>query len=99
MSNLTACQPGWVAVFLQVDGNGYTTEPVACWLLREDGKASDPDVHPICALGGDVCDAKLVANYIGVIPPYADANRHRAAIRQLVEDAKRDPIKNTPTAA
>jgi hypothetical protein len=69
MSYLTACQPGWLAVFENVNGGGYSTEPVACWLLREDGRASDPLVHPMCALGSEVCDATKAANYLGVVGP------------------------------
>lgn len=88
MNNLIACQPGWVAVFQQVDGDGYTTEPIACWLLVEAPHQS-PEVHPVCALGSDVCDATLADNYLGVVGPYMDATRTRHAARQLVDAARK----------
>jgi hypothetical protein len=71
MSNLIACQPGWVAVFGALDGSGWYTEPVACWLAVH-APHQEVTVHPICALGGDVCDATLAANYIGVLGPGGD---------------------------
>lgn len=96
MSNLIVCQPGWVAVFKQVDGDGYTTEPIACWLLTL-APHQEPEVHPVCALGGDVCDATLAGNYLGVVGPYADATKTRDAARQLVE-AHRESTANQPAA-
>lgn len=70
MSYLTACQPGWFAVFTDVEGDGFSTEPVACWLLRQEGVGpGDQSVRPVCALGGDVCDATLAENYLGVVGP------------------------------
>lgn len=63
MSYLTTCQPGWLAVFEDVTGNGFTTEPIACWLNAVGS------VHPICALGGDIVDATLADNYVGVVGP------------------------------
>lgn len=67
MSDLTVCQPGWFAVFNDVNGSGFSTEPIACWLLV--AASGNTEVRPICALGGDVCDATLAANYIGVVGP------------------------------
>lgn len=65
MSQLTSCQPGWFAVFENPDGDGFSTEPIACWIVASD----DEDVRPICALGGDVCDASQAKNYLGVVGP------------------------------
>jgi len=73
MSNLIACQPGWVAVFHQVDGDGYTTEPIACWMATIVNTIEE--VHPVCALGGDVCDATIAANYLGVLGPGGDPKK------------------------
>jgi hypothetical protein len=67
MSYLTACQPGWSAVFANVNDDGFSTEPIACWLLRD--APGNPEVRPICALGGDVCDASEAENYLGVAGP------------------------------
>lgn len=89
MSNLITCQPGWVAVFGQIDGDGYTTEPIACWHTVLVNTVEE--VHPICAMGGDVCDATTVDNYLGVVGPGSDPKR-------LVE-AHRESLKNRPTAA
>jgi len=74
MSYLTACQPGWLAVFGNVDGSGFSTEPIACWLSLTlntpgNGTSGSPEVRPICALGSEVCDATRAANYIGVVGP------------------------------
>ncbi len=66
MSYLTTCQPGWFAVFEDGDG-GFSTEPVACWLLT--AAPGNQEVRPICALGGDICDATQAANYLGVVGP------------------------------
>lgn len=65
---MTSCDSGWRAVFAPAPGSDAAyTEPVACWLLVEhDGETH---VHPACALGADVCDATLAANYLGVIAP------------------------------
>jgi hypothetical protein len=82
MSNLIACQPGWVAVFGQIDGDGYMTEPVACWLAVVVNAISE--IHPVCALGSDVCDATTADNYLGVVGPGGDPKKlveaHRASI-------------------
>jgi len=67
MSYLTACQPGWLAVFANPNGDGFSTEPIACWM------ASNEDVKPVCALGGDVCDASTVENFVGVVAPNGNA--------------------------
>jgi hypothetical protein len=80
MSNLVACQPGWLAVFGQIDGDGYATEPVACWLLVEAPHVTS-EVRPICALGGEVCDATTAENYIGVVGPGGDPKRLVEATR------------------
>lgn len=89
MSNLIACQPGWVAVFRQVDGDGYTTEPIACWLLL--GTQHQPEIRPVCALGGDICDATLAVNYLGALGPGGDP-------KKLIE-AHRTSTAHRPTAA
>lgn len=89
MSYLTACQPGWSAVFAQVDGDGFALEPIACWLLVE-APHQRPEVRPVCAMGGDVCDASQADNYVGVIGPDGNA-------RKLVE-AYRQSQKNKPAA-
>ena len=69
MSNLTACEPGWVAVFAMSDANDdFELEPIACW-LHVDAPHGMGEVRPICALGGEVCDATQAANYVGVIGP------------------------------
>lgn len=81
MSNLITCQPGWVAVFRQIDSDGYTTEPVACWLLIET-PYQHGEVHPVCALGGDVCDATQADNYLGVVGPGGDARKLVEAYRE-----------------
>lgn len=94
MSNLIACQPGWVAVFKQIDGDKCTTEPIACWLLVE-APHQHPEVRPVCALGGDVCDATQADNYVGVIGP--GPNQSTEAMK-LVE-AHRESNTNRPTAA
>jgi len=93
MSNLIACQPGWAAVFGQIDGDGYTTEPIACWIVTIVNTIEE--VHPICALGGDVCDATIVDNYVGVVGPGPNQAQHA---KQLVE-AHRESTANRPTAA
>jgi len=94
MSNLIACQPGWVAVFHQIDGDGFSVEPIACWLLHEAPHQS-AEVHPMCALGGDVCDATQADNYVGVVGPGPHQVQHA---KQLVA-AYHESIKNRPTAA
>lgn len=82
MSNLIACQPGWVAVFRQIDGGGgYTTEPIACWLLV-DAPHQPAEVRPVCALGGDVCDATQADNYLGVVGPGSDPKKLVEAFRE-----------------
>ena len=82
MNNLVACQPGWLAVFEQTDGDGYATEPVACWLYVETPHRTAEDVRPVCALGGDICDASQAANYIGVVGPGGDPKKLVAATRE-----------------
>jgi len=58
-------------VFESIDyAEGFFTEPVACWLW-----VPGDNVHPICALGGDVCDATVVENYIGVVGPGGDVKQ------------------------
>lgn len=86
MSNVIACQPGWVAVFQQTDGDGYTTEPIAGWLLVE-APHQQPELRPLCPLGSDICDATQVEEYIGVVGPGGDC-------RKLVEAFR----KNKPAA-
>lgn len=73
MNNLIACQPGWIAVFHDADGEGYETEPVACW--NSVYVNAQTEVHPMCALGGDICDATLATNYIGVVGPGSDPRK------------------------
>jgi hypothetical protein len=84
---LTVCQPGWLAVFQQLNGVGFFTEPIACWFLVQ-APHQDVEVHPICALGGDVCDATLANNYIGVVGPGGDP-------KQLAEAARENAAKKT----
>lgn len=68
MSYMTACQPGWLAVFADANStDGFSTEPIACWLL--ESKDGEPTVKPICAMGRDMCDATVAANYVGVAAP------------------------------
>lgn len=93
MNNLITCQPGWVAVFKQVDGDGYTTEPVACWLLVE-APHQPAEVRPVCALGGDVCDATLAGNYVGVVGP----NRYQEEVAKQLVAAYRASNTNQPAA-
>ena len=93
MSNLIACQPGWVAVFHQIDGDGFTVEPVACWMSTTVNTRTE--VHPVCALGGDVCDATQADNYVGVIGP----GQHQAQQAKQLVAAYHESIKNRPTAA
>ena len=81
MSNLTTCQPGWLAVF--TDGDGFFTEPVACWRVDTDYE----DVRPICALGGDICDATKAKNYIGVVAPGGDPKKLVAAAQERTPTA------------
>lgn len=95
MSNLIACQQGWSAVFAQLDGDGFTLEPVACWLYV-DASHNMGDVRPVCALGGDVCDATQADNYVGVIGPGSDSTTAHNA-RTLVA-AYRESRKNKPAA-
>jgi hypothetical protein len=66
MSYLTACQPGWLAVFENVNGGGFSTEPIACWLYA-DGE--EPSVRPVCSMGRHMCDATLAGNFLGVAAP------------------------------
>jgi hypothetical protein len=84
MSNLITCQPGWVAVFQQTDGDSFFTEPVACWIAVVVNTIGE--VHPVCALGGDVCDATGADNYIGVAGPGGDPKKlyeaHRASLKK-----------------
>jgi len=81
MSNLVTCQPGWLAVFEEINAaDGFFTEPIACWQLSEGEYAAE--VRPICALGGDVCDASDVANYIGVVGPGGDPKKLVAALQE-----------------
>lgn len=68
MFALAVCQPGWLAVFTAVNGKGFVTEPVACWFLCHADSLS-PSVRPVCALGGEVCDATITSNYLGVVGP------------------------------
>jgi hypothetical protein len=96
MSNLIACQPGWVAVFKQLDGDGYTTEPIACWLLVE-APHQDGEVRPICALGGDVCDATLAKSYVGVVGPCHSSGNTADYAKQLVA-AFNESRANKPAA-
>jgi hypothetical protein len=79
MSNLTVCQPGWLAVFEEIGAeNGFFTEPVACWLaINAPGLH---EVRPICALGGDVCDATEADNYVGVVGPGSDPKKFIEAL-------------------
>jgi hypothetical protein len=79
MSQLTACQPGWLAIFENAHGDGFSTEPIACWLLSND----DEDVRPICALGGDMTDASQAKNFIGVAGPGTAAKAVYEAMRAL----------------
>jgi hypothetical protein len=82
MSNLVACQPGWLVVFEEIDAvDGFFTEPIACWQLAE-GPCLTAEVRPICALGGDVCDASDVANYVGVVGPGGDPKKLVAALQE-----------------
>lgn len=81
MSQLTACQPGWLAVFENPnDSAGFVTEPIACWMM-----ADDEDVRPICALGGDVCDASQAKNYLGVVGPGINPLRLYEASKALTQ--------------
>lgn len=81
MGDLTVCQPGWLALFARVDDEfaDPVEEPIACWLLIARGE--EPAVHPICALGGEMCDATLAGNFIGVIAPH-DAHTRRAIMER-----------------
>lgn len=90
MSNLIACQPGWVAVFAQTDGDGYYTEPVACWLYVEAPHGADV-VRPMCALGGDICAASLADNYVGVIGPVSDVSTHARTLLKAWRDSQTKP--------
>ena len=81
MSDLVVCQPGWFAVFENVDGDGFSTEPIACWL-----RVPASGVHPVCALGSDVCDATTAANYVGVIGP---SNKTEVLAEALVMSARK----------
>ncbi len=83
-SSLAPCQPGWLVVFQQVDGDGYTTEPIACWLLVPVTYSPFIEVHPVCALGGDVCDATDAKNYVGVAAPGSDPKKLAEAARSAV---------------
>jgi hypothetical protein len=68
-----------LAVFEEINAeDGYFTEPVACW-LHVEAPHTTGDVRPICALGGDVCDASEVHNYIGVAAPGGDPKKLVAA--------------------
>lgn len=70
MNQLIVCQPGWQAVFKQANGDGVYAEPIACWLLINENHGNrEPEVRPICAMGGDICDATVAPNYVGVVGP------------------------------
>lgn len=83
MGDLTACQPGWFALFARVDDEtgDPDEEPIACWLLLKPGH--EPLIRPICALGGEMCDATLAGNFIGVIGPH-DGSRHELSRKGLI---------------
>lgn len=87
MSDLVTCQPGWLAVFEAVGAHGFTTEPIACWVLMTT--IGEPVVHPICALGGDICDATQAANFVGVVGPNGDPKRLYEAWRTSRDEDKR----------
>lgn len=89
MWQTTACQVGWLAVFEDpAEPDGYFTEAVACWVSTDEGDADldGPIVRPICALGGDVCDATLAGNYLGVVSPGSDLKKFMEAVREARRD-------------
>ena len=88
MSELVACQPGWLAVFEHSNGNGFETEPIACW-LRIAAHGPSAEVRPICAMGSEIGDATLADNYVGVVGPGGDPKKLYEAVRAARERDKR----------
>lgn len=82
---MTSCNDGWRAVFADREGSTWETR-IAMWLLvvSPEGQA----VHPGVALGGEICNATQVHNYLGVVSP--DETRELFAAEAVAHAAEAD---------
>jgi len=82
IEQIVAGVEGWRAVFT-VDGD-LATEPVICWALVErNGDRTTRCIHPVVAMGGEITDATLAGNYVGVVGPGIDP----ATLKETIADA------------